>query len=89
MSLTQLLLWFQTPNPDGSKKTILWGGEEREILVPKGLLIMSGWVDLARCFPSEVDCAGGDYCKSVCSNPFHLGVWRRVGCFCFFYNESL
>jgi len=29
--------------------------------MPKGLIIISGWVDTARCLPSEVSCARGDY----------------------------
>lgn len=61
LSLAQLLLWFQRPNDDGSKKSIQWMGKEVELTMPKGLLIMSAWVDAARCLPSEVGCAAGDY----------------------------
>ncbi|KAF8433384.1 Alpha/Beta hydrolase protein [Terfezia claveryi] len=61
LSLIQVLLWFQTPNSDGSKKTIRWMGKHIELTLPKGLIIMSGWVDAARCLPSEDSCARGDY----------------------------
>ncbi|KAI5795400.1 Alpha/Beta hydrolase protein [Peziza echinospora] len=71
LSLIQLLLWFQTPNEDGSAKKIKWGGILRDVPLPKGVQILSGWVDLSRCFvgidemgkggASETSCADGDY----------------------------
>ncbi|KAF8473209.1 Alpha/Beta hydrolase protein [Kalaharituber pfeilii] len=71
LCLMQLLLWFNTPNEDGSKKTIRWRGQDREVPLPKGVTIISAWVDLARCFveltadgkggTSENSCAGGDF----------------------------
>lgn len=82
LAFTQLLLWFQTPNDDGSRKTIRWQGEERELSLPKGLVVISPWIDLARCFveikdgkggASENACADGDY-----SECFQRGVWRPL-----------
>ena len=44
LSFTEILLWLLTPNSDGGKKTIQWMGRDVEVALPKGLLIMSGWV---------------------------------------------
>jgi len=60
LCLIQFLLWLNKPNDDGSRKTLRWRGEEREVRLPRGVTIMSGWVELARCLPSESG-SSGDY----------------------------
>ena len=71
--LTQLLLWLNAPDEQGNARKVRWLGEDREVPLPKALIIISGWMDLARCFVeigpggrgggSEMTCAAADYSK--------------------------
>ena len=67
LSLTQLLLWLNTPNDDGTKKTFQWRGVQREVKLPKALVLMSAWVDLARCFVEFIEDGRGGESERACA----------------------